>query len=303
MQCSGSMTFCCGSGSCYFRHWPSRGQQKTNFLQNFFCLLLFEGTFTSFFKDKKFKRSHKTVRIKVLWTLNTCIPRISASQKLPRKGFMRHTCANESWDYPPPPPPHFLEVGNYDDSVPESRQHIRRVWRPTPYLTYLGSTCTLYSLAETPQLLPSPCIWARIWGRYWSAKIEDISFYPPGLSATNVNIFGWHEIYLSGWSVWPPMSKSQQNSGLNPSIFRHSGIWGAAKETVLNKVYKKPKNPPVEYIWRQHEKNRRNLLGGNFKKSAELFRQFVFCITHIPCLKSCVVLRQSLCPSTVYPIL
>ncbi len=42
-----------GSGSCYFRTWPSRCQQKTNFWLNFFCLLLFEGTFTSFFKDKK----------------------------------------------------------------------------------------------------------------------------------------------------------------------------------------------------------------------------------------------------------
>jgi hypothetical protein len=28
-----------------------------------FCLLLFEGSFTSFFKDEKSKRSHKTVRI------------------------------------------------------------------------------------------------------------------------------------------------------------------------------------------------------------------------------------------------
>ena len=34
-------------------------------LKKFFCLLLFEGTFTSFFKDKKSKRSHKTVGIKV----------------------------------------------------------------------------------------------------------------------------------------------------------------------------------------------------------------------------------------------
>jgi hypothetical protein len=33
--------------------------------KKFFCLLLFEGTFTSFFKDRKSKRSHKTVRIKV----------------------------------------------------------------------------------------------------------------------------------------------------------------------------------------------------------------------------------------------
>ncbi len=42
-----------GPGSCYFRHWPSKCQQKTNFLFYFFCLLLFKGTFTSFFKDKK----------------------------------------------------------------------------------------------------------------------------------------------------------------------------------------------------------------------------------------------------------
>jgi hypothetical protein len=35
----------------------------------FFCLLLFEGTFTSFFIDKKSKRSHKTVGIKVFLTI------------------------------------------------------------------------------------------------------------------------------------------------------------------------------------------------------------------------------------------
>jgi hypothetical protein len=33
--------------------------------KKFFCILLFEGTFTSFFKDKKSKGSHKTVEIKV----------------------------------------------------------------------------------------------------------------------------------------------------------------------------------------------------------------------------------------------
>jgi hypothetical protein len=52
----------CGSGSCYFP--PSRCQQKTNFfVKNFFCLLLFEGSFTSFSKIKS-KRSHKAVGIK-----------------------------------------------------------------------------------------------------------------------------------------------------------------------------------------------------------------------------------------------
>ncbi len=39
------------------------------FKKKFFCLLLFEGTFTSLFKDKKSKRSHKTVGIKVFLTI------------------------------------------------------------------------------------------------------------------------------------------------------------------------------------------------------------------------------------------
>ncbi len=38
----------------------------------------------------------------------------------------------------------------------------------------------LYSLAETPKThLPSPGIWAYIRGRYWSAKRDDISLWPP----------------------------------------------------------------------------------------------------------------------------
>jgi hypothetical protein len=38
--------------------------QDANLKKNF-CLSLFEGTFASFFKDKKSKRSHKTGGIKV----------------------------------------------------------------------------------------------------------------------------------------------------------------------------------------------------------------------------------------------
>ena len=37
----------------------------------------------------------------------------------------------------------------------------------------------MYSLAETPQLPPSPRMWAHIRGRYWSIKIDDISLQPP----------------------------------------------------------------------------------------------------------------------------
>jgi hypothetical protein len=40
-----------GSGSCYFT--------KYKFFWKFFCLLLFEGTFTSFLKDKKQKKVTK----------------------------------------------------------------------------------------------------------------------------------------------------------------------------------------------------------------------------------------------------
>jgi hypothetical protein len=42
---------------------------KKLILKKFFCLLLFEGTFTSFFKDKKSKRSYKTVGIKAFLTI------------------------------------------------------------------------------------------------------------------------------------------------------------------------------------------------------------------------------------------
>ncbi len=47
-----------------FSSLPSRCQQKT-----IFCLFLFEGTFTSFFKDKKSKRSHKTVPVGIKFYL------------------------------------------------------------------------------------------------------------------------------------------------------------------------------------------------------------------------------------------
>jgi hypothetical protein len=46
--------------------------QDTNkklFKKKFFCILLFEGTFASFFKGKKSKRSHKTVEIKFFFTI------------------------------------------------------------------------------------------------------------------------------------------------------------------------------------------------------------------------------------------
>jgi hypothetical protein len=43
--------------------------KKMIFEKKFSCILLFEDTFTSFFKDKNSKRSHKTVEIKVFLTI------------------------------------------------------------------------------------------------------------------------------------------------------------------------------------------------------------------------------------------
>ncbi len=46
-----------GSGSCYFRHYPSRCQQKTYFLTQYFGLLLFKLHLHHFSKIKSQKKS------------------------------------------------------------------------------------------------------------------------------------------------------------------------------------------------------------------------------------------------------
>jgi hypothetical protein len=55
-----------GSGSWYFRPWPSKRRQKLFFPS--FSLYLVEGTFTSFFSDKKVMKKSKTVGIKVFFS-------------------------------------------------------------------------------------------------------------------------------------------------------------------------------------------------------------------------------------------
>jgi hypothetical protein len=80
IQCYGSMKFWYGSGSAdpYLRLMDpdpdpailiSDLQTAIIFFSLGFLLLLFESTFTSFFKDKKAKRSHKTVGMKVFLTI------------------------------------------------------------------------------------------------------------------------------------------------------------------------------------------------------------------------------------------
>ncbi len=89
-QCCGSMTFWRGSGK-------------------FFRLFLFEGTFTSFFFDKKSKRSHKTVGIKffsLLFLLDDRRIRIQEAQKHMDRIRIRNTGGRVFYSgHPSPPPP------------------------------------------------------------------------------------------------------------------------------------------------------------------------------------------------------
>ncbi len=56
----GSMPLTNGSGSCYFRHWPLRCQQKTNFLSQFFLLITFWGYIYIIFQIKSLKESQNS---------------------------------------------------------------------------------------------------------------------------------------------------------------------------------------------------------------------------------------------------
>jgi hypothetical protein len=66
-----------GSGSCFFRRWWTRCQQKIIFFHSL-LLITFKKYITSVFKDKKLKRSHKIAEIKVFLTFL----RIREAQKL-----------------------------------------------------------------------------------------------------------------------------------------------------------------------------------------------------------------------------
>ncbi len=54
---------------------------------------------------------------------------------------------------------------------------------------------------------------------------------------------GW-DIAVCGWDLAEWLERLRANAvGFDPSILRHSGIWGAADDAVLNIVDKKKKNP------------------------------------------------------------
>ncbi len=68
----GSMPLTNGSGSAesfYFHHWPSRCQQKTDLKKSFSAYYFLKVPFSSIFKGKKSKRSHKSVEIMVFLTI------------------------------------------------------------------------------------------------------------------------------------------------------------------------------------------------------------------------------------------
>ncbi len=58
----GSVPLIYGSGSCFCRQWLTRCQQKISFFASYFLKVC---TFTSVFKEKKSKRSHNVMEIKV----------------------------------------------------------------------------------------------------------------------------------------------------------------------------------------------------------------------------------------------
>ncbi len=66
IQIHGSMPLTNGSrsGSWYFRHWPSRHQQETNFNKYFSAYCFLKVHLRYFLKIKRQKRSHKTVGMK-----------------------------------------------------------------------------------------------------------------------------------------------------------------------------------------------------------------------------------------------
>ncbi len=60
MRIRGIMPLTNGSGSCYFRHWPSRCQTKTNFLKTFFCYYFSKAHLHHFSKIKSQKESQNS---------------------------------------------------------------------------------------------------------------------------------------------------------------------------------------------------------------------------------------------------
>ncbi len=75
----------------------------------------------------------------------------------------------------------------------------------------------------------------------YSLLVEDIY---PGVDEIYPGV---DEIYPNGLSVWLPC-RSRNSPGFDPSILRHSGIWGAADEAVLKQYKEKNKSKKIPLL-------------------------------------------------------
>ncbi len=85
--------------------------------------------------------------------------------------------------------------------------------------------------------------WDQIWFIICAPNLIRIAICAGRLPCANIMAQGWSHRYLI---CGQNRSASQCCSRTCPGFLQHSGIWGPADETVLNKVVKNPKNPPLK---------------------------------------------------------
>ncbi len=101
---------------------------------------------------------------------------------------------------------------------------------------YLGSMCTAVLIGWDPAIPPPPHIWAHLWGRYWSAKI-DICLWPPASTpaekTSNSSKHDCLRFFLFWILSWPSWIRIQIHRpswiryGSNPEQYHWSPqLWG-----------------------------------------------------------------------------
>ncbi len=73
-------------------------------------------------------------------------------------------------------------------------------------------------MAKTPR--PLPLIWAHIQGRYWSAKIDDISLWPPWLKPSLPRTWVWFQL----WEWFLP----EVHGKYGPLVKNHA-VWNTSR--------------------------------------------------------------------------
>ncbi len=155
----GSMPLTNGSGfrSCYFRHWLSRLHRKTNLKRVFLLITIWRYiTSTSFFKNKKSKRSHKAVGIPVFltiiaWWSGSIRQTIGSGSRRPKNIRIRRTR---------------IRIRNTETNL--WKQMLRHVgiyniksWPESSELALLSATTTAWVLLFSPTVA-EPCFTASI---------------------------------------------------------------------------------------------------------------------------------------------